>query len=117
MANTYAFCMLAIYKKQLVTLAILAGLNILFGNLVVGNGRSLSGEAVLAHSPEMRRATIVTFLFSVQIFSFLLGALMAAIPYKKKPYKEKLLAFSLGIAVGIQVVVLLASIAKLLFWK
>jgi heme A synthase len=102
-------------KKRLTILAVLAGLNILLGNLVVGDGQQLSGEVVLAHSPEMRRATLTTFLFSLQLVALLLGALAAAVPYRKKSYDEKVLTFSLLIAIGLQGLFLLAGIYKLLF--
>jgi hypothetical protein len=101
-------------KKRLTILAVLAGLNILLGNLVVGDGQQLSGEVVLAHSPEMRRATLTTFLFSLQLVALLLGAL-AAVPHRKKSYDEKVLTFSLLIAIGLQGLFLLAGIYKLLF--
>jgi hypothetical protein len=94
-------------KKRLTILAVLAGLNILLGNLVVGDGQQLSGEVVLAHSPEMRRATLTTFLFSLQLVALLLGALAAAVPYRKKS--------SLLIAIGLQGLFLLTGIYKLLF--
>lgn len=105
-----------INKKQLIALAILAGLNLLFSNLVAGNGQRLTGEAVLAHSPEMRRATLVSFVFGLQAISFILGGFAALIPYKKKLYSEKWLTFSLGIAITIQAIFLLGAVVKLIFW-
>lgn len=108
--------MQALHKKQLVSLAVLAGLNILFGNLVDTGGERLSGEAVLAHSPETRRALFSTVLFGLQFFGFLLGTLVALIPYRQKPYSEKLLTFGLGISVSLQALALTAAIFKLLFW-
>jgi hypothetical protein len=109
--------MQAIHKKQLVVLAVLAFLNLLFGNLVDTGGERLSGEAVLAHSPEMRRALFSTVIFGLQFFGFLLGALVALVPYRQKPYGEKLLTFGLGLSVGFQALALLAALFKLLFWK
>lgn len=107
--------MQATTKRQLVIIAILAGLNILLGNLAVGDGHQLSGEVVAANSPEMRRATLTTFLVGLQFFSFILGALAALVSYQQKKYSEKWLLFSLWIAVGLQTLFLLASIVKLLF--
>ncbi|MCI1186057.1 hypothetical protein MON38_01405 [Hymenobacter sp. DH14] len=108
--------MRATTKRQLITIAILAGLNILMGNLVAGNGQQLSGETVAAHSPEMRKAVLTTFLVSIQFFSFILGALAALVPYRQQQYSEKWLTFSLWIAVGLQSFSLVASVIKLLFW-
>ncbi|RYU76090.1 hypothetical protein [Hymenobacter persicinus] len=102
-------------KKQLAILAILAAVNLLLGPLVVGNGQDLTGRTIEAHSPEMRRAGIITTLFGIQLFSVVLGALFAAIPYKQKPYNEKLLTLSLSIAIAVQGFMLLAGIIKLLF--
>ncbi len=103
-------------KKQLIALAILAGLNILFSNLVDTGGRELSGKGIAAHSPEMRRALFSTFLFGIQLISFLMGAVVAAIPFRKKAYDEKVITFSLGIAIGLQSLFLLGAVGKLLFW-
>ena len=101
-------------KKQLITVAILAVLNFLISNLVTGNGRTLEGHVVMARSPEMRSATITTLFFGIQLLSFVLGALFAAIPYKSKSYLEKWVAVSLGIAICVQAVVFLMGIAKML---
>ncbi|MGI4871764.1 MAG: hypothetical protein ACRYFX_11370 [Janthinobacterium lividum] len=104
-------------KKQLVTIAILAGLNILVANLVAGDGQDLNGQGIRAHSPEMRRAIFSIFLFGLQLFSFIAGAFIASVPYKKKVYGEKVLTFSLSIAVCLQGAFLLAAIVKLLFYS
>jgi hypothetical protein len=101
--------------KRLIIIAVLAGLNILLANLVVGDGQQLSGEVILAHSPEMHRATVTTFLFGLQFVAFLLSALVSAFPYQKKNYDQKVIFFSLLIAIGLQGMFLIASIYKLLF--
>ncbi|WP_460501800.1 hypothetical protein [Hymenobacter agri] len=103
-------------KRQLIIIASLAGLNILFGNLAAGNGHQLSGEIIAARSPEMRKAVLTTFLVSIQFFSFVLGALAALIPYRQRQFSEKWLTFSLWIAVGLHSFSLIASVIKLLFW-
>ena len=102
-------------KKRLTILAVLAGLNILLGNLVVGDGQHLNGEVILAHSPEMRRATLTTFLFGLQVVALLLAVLAAVVPYQKRSYDDKFLTFGLLIAIGLQGLFLLAGLYKLLF--
>jgi formate hydrogenlyase subunit 3/multisubunit Na+/H+ antiporter MnhD subunit len=103
-------------KKYLITLAILIGLNILFGNLVDTGGRDLAGRGIEAHSPEMRRAMFTSLLFGLQFISFLLATLVAAIPYKKKYYGDKVLLFTQLIAIGMQGLFLTAALGKLFIW-
>jgi hypothetical protein len=101
-------------KKQLLALAVLAGLNILLSNVVSGDGHRLNGEVVFAHSPAMRRAAIVTSLFGIQFFAFLLGTVAALVPWRKKAYAEKWVTFSLWIALAIQLFFVIAAIVKLI---
>ena len=103
-----------INKKQLVALAVLAGLNILFSNVVAGDGRHLNGEVVFAHSPEMRQAALVSCLFGFQLFAFLLGAFAAIVPYRKKAFGEKWVTFSLWIAIVIHSCFLIVAVVKLI---
>lgn len=103
-------------KKYLVILAILIGLNILFGNLADTGGQDLTGRAIGAHSPEMRRAMFMTLLFNIQLISFIIAALVAAVPYKKKVYGDKVLLFAQIIAIGLQGIALLGALGKLLVW-
>ena len=103
-----------INQKQLVALVILAGANILVGLWTDTGGRTLEGRGVAVHSPQMRQAIISSCLVGLQFIGFLLGAPLAAIPYKHQPYPEKLVTFSLTIALGLQILFLLAGLRKLL---
>ena len=100
-------------KKHLLTIAVLAGLNILLGNLVVSDGQDLTGRGIPAHSPEMRKAAIMTFLISVQLFSGLVALVVALVPFQQKPYQQRVEASILPIAIGLQALLLVASIVKL----
>ncbi|RYU76383.1 hypothetical protein [Hymenobacter persicinus] len=101
-------------KKQLFAVIVLAALNFLVSHFTMGNGRTLEGQVVEAHSAEMRQAAITTLFFGIQLISFVLGALLAAVPYKSKAYTEKWITVSLAIAVVIQAIILVMGIAKLL---
>jgi hypothetical protein len=105
-----------LHTRYLLILASLIGLNILFGNMADTGARDLAGRQVDAHSPEMRRAIYTTLLFGIQLISFFLAALVAAIPYKKKHYGDKVLLFTQVIAIGVQGFFLLATLGKLFIW-
>ena len=105
--------MSATNKKQVIAIAILAVLNLLISNLAVGDGRTLEGHAILAGSPEMRKATISTLFFGIQLISFIIGALVAVILYKKLKYSVKWVTVSLGIAAIIQAGFFIMGITKL----
>jgi hypothetical protein len=105
-----------LHKKYLITLAILIGLNVLFGNLVDTGGQDLTGRGIAAHSSEMRRAMFTTLFFGLQLISFFLAALVAAVPYRKKVYGDKVLLFTQLIAIGLQSLFLLGALGKLLIW-
>ncbi|UOR05126.1 hypothetical protein MUN82_19585 [Hymenobacter aerilatus] len=101
-------------KKQLIVLAILAVSNLLISNLTVGDGRTLEGHTLTAGSPEMRKSIISTLFFGIQLISFIVGALVAAIPYKGISYSVKWITVSLGIAIVVQATFFLIGIIKLL---
>lgn len=107
------YLMQATTKNHLITLAVLAGLNILLGNLVVGDGQDLTGRGIPAHSPEMRKATITTFLVGIQLISGLIALLVAVVPFQKKSYQQRVEATILPIAIGLQALFLVASLVKL----
>jgi len=90
-------------KKHFITLAVLVVLNILLGNLVVGDGQDLTGRGIPAHSPEMRKATITTFLVGIQLISGLVALIISLVPFQKKPYQQRVEATILPIAISLQV--------------
>ena len=100
-------------KKHLITIAVLAGLNILFSNLVVSDGQDLTGKGIPAHSPEMRKATLTTFLVGIQLLSGLVALVVAVVPFQQKPYQARVEASILPIAIGLQALFLVASLVKL----
>jgi hypothetical protein len=104
-------------KKQLIIVATLTGFNLLLSGSFIGDGQSLDGHLIESHSPEMRRAALVTNLFGIPFISFILGLMVGGIPYQKKAYNEKVVYFSLGIIIIIQSFFLIAGIVKLvLMW-
>ncbi|RSK43205.1 hypothetical protein [Hymenobacter rigui] len=100
-------------KKQLFAIVILAILNFLVSTFTVGDGRDLAGHVVEGQSEAMRGATIRTLFLGIQLISFLLGSLLALVPYKGKPYKVKVVPFSLTIAICLQLALLLMGVVKL----
>ena len=104
-------------KKQLITVVVLTGLNLLLSGSIIGDSQSLNGHIIESHSPEMRRAALITNLFGIPFISFILGLIAAGIPYQKKSYNEKLVYFSLGIIILIQAFFFIAgSIKFILMW-
>ncbi|RSK42295.1 hypothetical protein [Hymenobacter perfusus] len=100
-------------KKQLFAIVILAILNFLVSTFTAGDGRDLAGHVVEGQSEAMRGATIRTLFFGIQLISFLLGLLLALAPYKGKPYKMKVVPFSLTIAICLQSALLIMGGIKL----
>lgn len=101
------------HKKQFIAVVILAVLNLLVANAAGGDGQTLEGHTITARSSEMRSATLRTLFFGIQLISFVIGSLLAAIPYKGRAYVEKWVTVSLGIAVGLQASFFLLGISKL----
>jgi hypothetical protein len=105
-------------KQQLLLIAIFTALNLLLSGSILGNGHDLAGHAVASRSPEMRRAALLTYLVSMPLLSFVVGAAIAAVPFRDKPYSEKLLLYGLWILAGMNFFFLIAGTLKfILQWQ
>lgn len=72
-------------------------------------------DGSVATSAEVHRATLGTLFFSIQLFGFLLGAVVSLIPFRNWTYGQKYLGASLLCMVTIHGILLLGSIVGLTF--
>jgi hypothetical protein len=101
-------------QRLLLAVAVLAVLNFLMSGLTVGDAESLDGHIVEAHSSEARWAAFNTLFFHIQLICFLLALPLAAIPFRGRPYGQKLLTLGLVLAAGVQGLLFVLGVAKII---
>ncbi|MFC6997928.1 hypothetical protein [Rufibacter roseus] len=84
---------------------VLIVLNIGLVRIFGGDAKNLMGEHVDSNSGQMIRAILITMLISIPIIGFIIGGLVALIPYKGLKYKNKYLRASLLTIITINIII------------
>ena len=90
-------------------------IDIIIGISAGGHGYDAEGNFVKAHSYEMKRAIIVTCVFTFQFIGFVIGLVISLFLHKGLKYSQKYLKASLISIIGLHSICILISIYNIFF--